>query len=145
MLGVPAFASDDFDEDAQGKLRLNTTVLVNDSVGAGVRGDFAIRGSLFSENLYAKIQEQRDTAVAQLRAARAINFTKNSSKPVDYTPVRAALFQEYSPHKTVATLQEKNERAAAFYLVATVLVIPLVLVAGVLLGKFWGKRKRAVS
>lgn len=143
-VGAPAFtfAADDADEDGAGQLSLNTAVLINESVGAGSTGDFAIRGSLFSEDLSARVHQQREAAAERLSVVATLDFERMETSAGDYQPVRAALFGGYSPHELPQTAGEKVEVSPAFYGAAAVVAVPLVLVAGVLLGRFWVRRKR---
>ena len=143
-VGAPAFAfaADDSDDDGAGQLSLNSTVLINESVGAGSTGDFAIRGSLFSEDLSARVQEQREAAAERLRVVDALDFGRMGTSAGDYQPVRAALFGGYSPQELPQTAGEEAEVSPALFGVAAVVAVPLVLVAGVLLGRFWVRRKR---
>ncbi|MHC2187080.1 hypothetical protein ACVLV4_002747 [Rathayibacter agropyri] len=82
-----AFASDD---DGEGRLNLDTTVLVNESMGAGSTGDFAIRGDLFSADVSARAQKEQEAAAGRLTVANTLDFAHVETS-VDYQQVRAAV------------------------------------------------------
>ena len=144
-VSAPASAFADEDGDDAGQLGLNTTVLVNDSVGTGSLGEFAIRGSLFSADLSARVQEQREAAADRLTVARTLDFAHGDTSTVDYRPVRAALFEGYTSQEGPRAAQERNEASPAFFGVAAVIAVPRVLGAGLLAGRLWARRKRAAS
>ncbi|NRD09445.1 hypothetical protein [Rathayibacter agropyri] len=83
-----AFASDD---DGEGRLNLDTTVLVNESVGAGSTGDFAIRGDLFSADVSARAHKEQEAAAGRLTVANTLDFAHVETSVADYQQVRAAL------------------------------------------------------
>lgn len=144
MVSAPAvaFAAENVDGDESGQLNLNATVLVNESIGVGSTGDFAIRGRLFSAKLDAKTQEQREAAVERLRAVETLDFAQRQTSVVDYQPMRSGLFEEYKPQNVLQGSQENAEVSPALFGIAAVVAVPLVLVGGVLLGRFWARRKR---
>ena len=140
-----AFAQPDGNGDDSGQLDLNSTVLVNDSASTGSAGDFAIRGSLFSADLSARVKQQRAELTKQLTTARDLDFAHRESSTLDYRPVRAGLFEHYSSQVLPRAAQERTGVAPAFYGVVVVVAVPLVLLVGVFLGRFWTRRKRVAS
>jgi hypothetical protein len=140
--GTPAIVALADDSDDAGRLRLNTTVLVNDSVGAGSAGDFPIRSSLFSDRLSARVDEQRAQSAERLTGVKALTFAKARPSGDPYASVRAALFEDYSS-STIASKQREGEDSSVFVGVAAVLAVPLMLAAGIGLGRFWARRRRA--
>ncbi|MDR6865514.1 hypothetical protein J2Y69_000096 [Microbacterium resistens] len=146
MAGAPAvsFAADGVDDDDAGQLTLDTAVLVDDSVRAGSAGDFAIRGALFSADLSTRAHERREMLAERLQVVGTLDFVGTSSGAVDYQPVRTALFDEYSS-VVLKPGQQDSEASPTFSGAAAVVAVPLVLVAGVLLGRFWARRRRSTS
>lgn len=142
--GAPAVVAVADDSDETGTLRLNATVLVNDSVGAGSAGDFPIRGSLFSERLYVRIGEQREASAERLTGVRELDFAAPKPSGDQYQSVRAALFENYSS-SGIASKQREGEESSALLGVVAVLAVPLMLIAGIGLGRFWARRRRATS
>lgn len=142
--GAPAIAAEADDSDDAGKLRLNATVLVNDSVGAGTAADFPIRGRLFSERLYARIDEQREVSAERLTGVKELNFAKPEPSGDQYQLTRATLFQNYSS-SVIASKQRDGEESSALLGIVAVLAVPLMLTAGIGLGRFWARRRRATS
>lgn len=128
------------EDDTLGQLSLNTTVLVNESVGAGVVGDFAVRGELFTEPFSTQVQEQRQHQAERLAVVERLDFAPSDQTAATYQPVRAALFGDYSS-TVLPSAESEPESTATLYGIAVV-AVPLVLVAGVVLGKAWAKRKR---
>lgn len=141
---APAVVALADDSDDAGRLRLNTTVLVNDSVGAGSAGDFPIRISLFSDRLSGRIDEQRARSAERLTRVEGLTFAKLTSSGDPYRPVRAALFENYSS-TVIASKQREGEKTSIWVGVIAVLAVPLVLAAGIGLGRFWARRRRAAS
>ncbi|MFT4189016.1 MAG: hypothetical protein QM621_10605 [Aeromicrobium sp.] len=142
---VSAFATDGGEGQGGGQLDLNTTVLVNDPVSAGSVGDFPIRGSLFSADFAALLQEQQRRAAERLSVAETLDFTKTESGAAEYEPVRAVLFEDYTPREVFSSAGDEQRSSSLLYIAAAVVGVPLTLVAGVLMGRFWARRKRAVS
>lgn len=141
---APAVVAAADDPDDAGKLSLNTTVLVNDSVGAGSSGEFAIRSSLFSDRLSAWADEQRKRSAERLGAVGALDFTRSPSARDEYQSVRAGLFQDYSSD-VIASSREELQDSSVLVGMLAVVVVPPVLVAGVVLGRFWARRRRVAS
>ncbi|AZZ55990.1 hypothetical protein [Rathayibacter iranicus] len=135
-----AFAADD---DGEGRLDLDTNVLVSESVGSGSTGGFAIRGDLFSADVSARAHKEQEAAADRLRVATTLDFTRVETSAVDYQQVRAALFGDYSSREALTATQAESEAAPVSYGAAAAVAVPVVLVAGVLLGRFWVRRKRA--
>ncbi|MHC2187344.1 malonyl CoA-acyl carrier protein transacylase, partial [Rathayibacter agropyri] len=119
------------------------TVLVNESMGAGSTGDFAIRGDLFSADVSARAHKEQEAAAGRLTVANTLDFAHVETSVTDYQQVRAALFGDYSSREAPTATQEESEASPVLYGAAAAVVVPLVLVAGVLLGRFWARRKRA--
>ncbi|NQX13882.1 hypothetical protein HQQ80_19820 [Microbacteriaceae bacterium VKM Ac-2855] len=142
---VSAFAAEAPGNDNAGRLNLTTDVLVTESVNAGSTGDFVVRGALFSEEFTARAQAQRAIETERVANVRSLDFSRAETSAVDYQPVRESLFDGYSPQDLVQTAQEVNDDSPTFYGVAALVAVPLTLVAGVALGRFWARRKRATS
>jgi hypothetical protein len=142
---VGAFAVDDLDDHDPGKLNLNTTVLVNESVGGGSTGDFAIRGSLFSDRLIATADELRARASARLNVVDTLDFAPSDVSSIDFAPVRAGLFNGYTSRDVPQAARDDEQASPVFLGAAAVAAVPLMLLAGVLLGRYWGRRKKATS
>lgn len=142
-VGAPAAspATADTDDD-EGRLSLNTNVLINESVGTGTPGDFAIRGRLFSEDLAARARAQREASANRLGVVDTLTFAPSEVDPGGYRAVRAALFDDYS---TGILSEAREAHTECPFLSALVLVIgaPLVLLAGLGLGRLWARRRRA--
>ncbi|PPF10261.1 hypothetical protein C5C31_07115 [Rathayibacter rathayi] len=134
-----AFAIDD---DGEGRLDLDTHVLVNESVGTASSGDFKIRGDLFSADVSARAQEEQEAAAGRLTTATTLDFARVETS-VNYQQVRAALFGDYSSRDALKATPEKSEASPVSYGAAAAVAVPVVLVAGVLLGRLWARRKRA--
>ncbi len=144
MVNAPAatFAADTVEGDESGQMSLNTTVLVNESVGVGSAGDFAIRGRLFSSSLEAQTMKQREAAADRLRAIETLDFAQRETNTVDYAPIRSELFESYNPQEVLQSSEDDSEASPALFGIAAAVAVPLVVVGGVLLGKFWTRRKR---
>ncbi|PPF22182.1 hypothetical protein C5C18_14945 [Rathayibacter tritici] len=134
-----AFAIDD---DGEGRLDLDTNVLVDESVGTASSGEFRIRGDLFSADVSARAQQEQEAAAERLTVATTLDFGRVKTS-VDYQQVRAALFGDYSSRDALKVTQEESEASPASYGVVVAVAVPVVLVVGVLLGRFWARRKRA--
>jgi hypothetical protein len=142
--GAPvAFAAAD-DSDDTGRLNLNTTVLVNESVGAGSSGEFAVRGDLFSDRLSRRAVEKRERSAERLRVVETLEFTAPEPAGEEYQSVRAALFENYSSDVIASAPNERAESSALLGVLAAV-TVPLVLLAGLVLGRFWAGRRRVSS
>lgn len=139
-----ATGAGDGNDDTGGVLNLNTNVLINDSEGTGSAGDFVIRGTLFSAEFSERMQEQRKAVSDLLARADTLDFAHNATSAFDYRPVRSALFEHYSSQEVPRSAQEHTGKSSVFFGVVVV-VVPLVMVAGVLLGRFWARRKRVAS
>lgn len=143
MVGAPAasLAAGDTDDNDDGRLDLNANVLVNESVGTGAAGDFAIRGRLFLEDLSARAREQKEASAERLGVVETLTFEPPEAVADEYQAVRAALFAGYST-EVVSQAREAREEFPVLSVLVSVAGVPLVLVAGVLLGRFWARRKR---
>jgi hypothetical protein len=141
-VGAPtaSFATGTTDDNDAGRLDLNANVLVNESVGSGAAGDFAIRGRLFLEDLSARAREQREASAERLDVAGTLTF-EPSAVADEYQAVRAALFDGYSS-TVISETREAREESPVLALLALVVGVPLVLMGGVLLGRFWARRRR---
>ena len=143
-LGAPALSfavGDDVDDD-QGRLDLNADVLINESVGAGTSGDFAIRGRLFMEDLSARADAQRTAAAARLRVVDGLDFAQPEASTDEYAAVREGLFEGYASEAHVAS-RESRAGSSTVSVLAVLVAVPVVLVVGAWLGSAWAKRKRA--
>ncbi|MFB9748043.1 hypothetical protein [Leifsonia shinshuensis] len=138
---APAVMAAADDPDDAGRLSLNTTVLVNDSVGAGSSGEFAIRSSLFSDRISAQAEERQKKSAERLSAVEALDFATAPSADDPYRSVRAALFESYSSD-VIASSSEEHEESSVLVGVLAVVVVPVVLLAGVVTGRIWARRRR---
>lgn len=138
---IASFAADDTDGDEPGQLSLNTTVLVNESVRAGSTGEFPIRGRLFLAQLDAKAEELREAASERLRITESLDFARRQTDSIEYKAVRSELFEDYEPQEVPRMPHADAEATRALFWVVAAVALPLVLVGGVLLGKFWARRK----
>lgn len=143
-IGAPTALAVTDDSDGAGKLSLNTTVLVNDSVGTGSSGEFAIRSSLFSDRLSARADQQRARSVERLNVVEHLDFAGPRPTGERYQSVRAALFEDYSSDVIASSSDQREESPVLFGVLAAV-AVPLVLVGGFVLGRFWARRSRAAS
>lgn len=143
-VSTASLANDDTDERDPGLLSLNSDVLVNEHVGTGTTGDFAIRGRLFSEGLSARAAELSEESAERLGIADALSFDRPEATADEYEPVRAALFEEYSP-QVISAESEISEEPTLLYGLLAVIAVPLVVLAGVRLGTSWAKRKRVAA
>jgi hypothetical protein len=143
-VGAPtaSLAAGDTDDNGAGRLDLNGDVLVNESVGTGASGDYAIRGRLFLEDLSARAHKQRETAAERLGVVDTLNFERPEVVTDEYQAVRAALFDGYSS-EVVSQAREAREGSPVLSTLVLVAGVPLVLIAGMSLGRFWARRKRA--
>lgn len=143
-VGAPAlaFAADGDDDGDTGQLNLNTTVLVNDAVGAGSTGDFAIRGSLFAQDLTARADARRVAIAERLNAVDTLDFASSESTGIDYRPVRAGLFEDYSSQGALEVTRDDENMSSMVVVAAAVVIVPVVLMAGALLGRFWVRRRK---
>ncbi|WP_460631274.1 hypothetical protein [Leifsonia lichenia] len=121
---------------------LNTNVLINESVGTGTAGDFAIRGRLFSADLAARAREQREASAERLGVVDTLTFAPTGVDAGEYQAVRAALFDGYTT-EVLSEAREARTESPALYALALVIGVPLALVAGLSLGRLRGRRKRA--
>ncbi|MEO7017284.1 MAG: hypothetical protein ABI067_12210 [Leifsonia sp.] len=140
---VASFADDGTDDDS-GRLNLNSDVLVNESVGTGATGDFAIRGRLFSPQLSARSHALDVASSTRLAVAGGLDFRLPESTDVEYRALRGGLFDGYSV-KALPARGANQETSSALYGLLLVAGVPLVLLGGVLLGRFWVGRKRATA
>jgi hypothetical protein len=143
-VGSPAVSAVADDSDDAGKLSLNTTVLVNESVGAGSSGEFPIRSSLFSDRLSARAELQRSRSAERLGIVERLDFAESRSSGEQYQSVRAVLFEGYSSDVIASTSDEREESAVPFSVIFLV-AVPLVLVGGIVLGRLWARRSRVTS
>lgn len=143
-VGSPAVSAVADDPDDAGKLSLNTTVLVNESVGAGSSGEFPIRSSLFSDRLSARAEQQRSRSAERLGIVEHLDFTETRSSGEQYQSVRAALFEGYSSDVLASSSEEQRESPVPFGMILVV-AVPLVLAGGIMLGRFWARRGRVTS
>ena len=143
-IGAPTVSAVADDSDDAGRLSLNTTVLVNESVGAGSSGEFAIRSRLFSDRLSARVHEQWERSAERLNVVGALSFAEPRPSGEQYQSVRAALFEDYSSD-VIASSKDEHEESSALVGVLAVVAVPLVLVAGRVLGRFRARRSRASS
>lgn len=143
-VGSPAAPAVADDSDDAGKLSLNTTVLVNESVGAGSSGEFPIRSSLFSDRLSTRADQQQARSTERLSVVESLNFAEARSSGQQYQSVRAALFEDYSSD-VIASSPGDREESSALLGVMAVVVVPLVLVGGIVLGRLWARRRRPAS
>lgn len=141
-IGAPAasLATGTADDNDAGRLDLNANVLVNETVGSGAAGDFAIRGRLFLEGLSARALEQREASAERLRVAGTLTFEPSAAVD-EYQGVRGALFDGYSS-TVISETREARKESPILALLALVVGLPLVLLGGVLLGRFWARRRR---
>ncbi|PPF09870.1 hypothetical protein C5C45_14320 [Rathayibacter rathayi] len=70
-ISAPAFAFVT-DDDGEGRLDLDTNVLVDESVGADSTGNFAIRRDLFPVNVSARAQEKQKATADRLTVANTL-------------------------------------------------------------------------
>jgi len=136
-------ATADTDDDA-GRLELNTNVLINESVGTGTVGDFAIRSRLFSADLAARAHEQREAGAERLDVVGILTFAPSGIVVGEYQAARDALFDDYST-AVPSEVREARSEPPVLYAIALVAGAPLVLAAGLVLGRLWARRKRAAA
>jgi hypothetical protein len=134
-------AAGDTGESGAGSLRLNADVLVDEAVGSGTAGEFAVRGRLFSEEFLSRAEEQRAAAADRVGVVDALTFEPVAT-PVDpYGEARAALFEEYTATARSAA-PESVEDSSVVPLLALVAGVPLVVLAGARVGRMRARRKR---
>jgi len=129
-------------DSGDGSLNLNADILVDESVGTGAVGDFAVRGRLFSPELSARADEQREASAERLDIAGTLTFEPTASESEAYAAVRAGLFDGYSSDVHSQAV-EAREESAILPTLALVIGVPLVILVGVYLGRFWARRRRA--
>lgn len=132
------------DSDDAGKLSLNTTVLVNESAGTGSSGEFAIRSRLFSDRLAGRVEQQRERSAERLSVVDALTFVGTRTSGEQYESVKALLFENYTSDVIASSSDDRTETPVLQW-VAAVVAVPLVLVAGIVLGRRWARRGRATS
>ena len=140
-VGAPVVALADTDDDA-GRLDLNTSVLINESVGTGTGGVCALGGRLVSADLAARAREKREAGSERLGVVNALTFEPSEVVADEYHAVRSALFDAYSTDVRAETREVRSEPQSLYALLLAV-GVPIVLIAGVSLGRFWARRKRA--
>jgi hypothetical protein len=138
---VVSFA-DDRPDDGSGSLNLNSDVLVNESVGTGATGDFAIRGRLFSAQLSARAHELDVASAERADVAGSLDFRPAEAADVEYRALRVGLFDGYAV-KVLPARDASQETSPALYGLVLAAGVPVVLLGGILLGRTWSKRKRA--
>jgi len=143
-VSAPAVSALADDQDDAGKLSLNTTVLTNESVGAGSSGEFPIRSSLFSDRLSTQAEQRRAQSAERLSVVEALTFAEARPSGDQYRSVRAALFEDYSSD-VIASSSDGREESSVLLGVMAVVVVPIVLVGGIVLGRLWARRRRAAS
>ena len=143
-VGSPAVSAVADDSDDAGRLSLNTTVLVNESVGAGSSGEFPIRSSLFSDRLSARAERQRSQSAERLGIVEHLDFARTRSSGEQFQSVRAALFEGYSSD-VIAGSSVEHEQSPGPFAVIFVVAVPLVLVGGIVLGRFWARRRSRLT
>ena len=143
-VGPPAVSAVADDSDDAGRLSLNTTVLVNESVGAGSSGEFPIRSSLFSDRLSVRAEQKRSRSAERLDIVDHLDFAETRTSGEQYQSVRAALFEGYSSD-AIASSSEEHEKSPVPFSVIFVVAVPLVLVGGIVLGRSWARRSRTAS
>ncbi|MFJ3426627.1 hypothetical protein [Leifsonia aquatica] len=128
-------------DPGDGSLDLNADILVDESVGTGSVGDFAVRGRLFSVDLSARADEQREASAARLDVADSLTFEPPDAGAESYEAVRAGLFADYTSDMHSQTV-ESREESPVLHLLVLVAGVPLVVLIGVFLGRVWARRRR---
>lgn len=142
-VGAPAaLATGSADDIDDGLLDLNTNVLVNESVGAGTSGDFAVRGRLFLEDLSARAREQQEARARSLGVVDTLTFEQPHVVAEEYQAVRNALFAGYSTD-VLSEARDARVDSPVLYVLVLVVGVPLVFIGGVSSGRFWARRRRA--
>ena len=79
---------------ADGKLKLNTDVLMNNGAGIGGSGEFPIRGQLFSGELEEQNQKLKENQEQLAKQKQTIQFEEKSTQSLNMKPAIKNLFQE---------------------------------------------------
>ena len=76
MVGAFAFSFPAVKGSADGNLKLNTDVLVNNGTSIGGSGEFSIRGQLFSSELEEQSQKLKESQAQLAKQIQTINIRK---------------------------------------------------------------------
>lgn len=140
MVGVFAFSFPAVKGNADGNLKLNTDVLMNNGSSVGGSGEFPIRGQLFSNELIEKSQKLQESQAQLAKQKQVINFEEKSTQNFNTKSMTEALFQEYKP-QVITTLEDSDNKSEMnLYILGIVGGLALILF-GVLIGNRRIKKK----
>lgn len=140
MVGVFAFSFPAVEGNADGNLKLNTDVLMNNGSSVGGSGEFPIRGQLFSNELIEKSQKLQESQAQLAKQKQVINFEEKSTQNFNTKSMTEALFQEYKP-QVITTLEDSDNKSEMnLYILGIVGGLALILF-GVLIGNRRIKKK----
>lgn len=141
MVGAFAFSFPAVKGSADGNLKLNTDVLVNNGTSIGGSGEFSIRGQLFSSELEEQSQKLKESQVQLAKQIQTIQFDDKSTQSLDMKPVTKNLFQNYQPQVISSAEKTDKKSEGNIYLIGTVGGVFLLSI-GVLIGNRRAKSKR---
>lgn len=126
-----------------GNLKLNTAIITNEQIQTGGGGEFPIRGILFSKELNEQAQQNDALLSQQTDVVGKLDFQKQSNQKADMQKMKAMLFQDYNP-QVILSKSSQDGRSYALYVIIGALAAAVLLVVGVLSGRWWARRGRTV-
>ena len=141
MIGVFAFSFPAVKGSADGKLKLNTDVLMNNGAGIGGSGEFPIRGQLFSGELEEQNQKLKENQEQLAKQKQTIQFEEKSTQSLNMKPATKNLFQDYQPQVITGAEDSNQKNGMNFYSLGGIGSVFLMLL-GILIGNRYAKKKR---
>lgn len=117
---------------AEGELKLNTDILIDNGTNIGGSGEFPIRALLFSKEIEKKNKKLQDTRMEIIAKKELIDFKKQSTNRFNKELVTKNLFQDYSP-QIVGHVDSHNEKGIDLFFIGIIGGISLMLL-GILFG-----------
>lgn len=137
LIAMPVSAADN------GDLKLNTGIITNNEIQNGGAGGFPIRGSLFSEELNAQEKKNEELSSRLTDMAGKLDFKEQPDKKADTQQMTSMLFQDYHP-QVIFSKNSRTGHSRALYYAMGALGAAVLLVTGILTGRWWAKRGRMV-
>lgn len=141
LIGAFAFSFPAVEGHADGSLKLNTDVLMNNGGDIGGTGDFPIRGQLFSSEIEEQNKKLHENQAEVGKHKKTIDFKEKSTESLNTKSMTNNLFHEYQPQ--VITTAESTGKKDVLSLYILIIVGGIVLTfLGILVGNRRVKRKR---
>lgn len=140
LVGFFAFAFLTVKVHADGHLKLNTDVFLNNGSGVGSNGEFAIRGQLFSKDLDMQIKQLQEQQSQTVQQKKKIDFEHKQLQNFDTKIMTSSLFQNYQPQQVTTDTTTDQKQGMNFYILSIIGGI-MFLLLGIVIGNRRMKRK----